>query len=190
MASRRIVSSLIRSSLRPSQSKSSITASTSRLSSQSRASPHAYILNRVTEYATSAAAAAAPPPSQAPPSKKVAGGGGKVTDEHTGKGAVGQICQVIGAVVDVRFEEGLPPILTALEVLDQPNRLVLEVAQHLGEGIVRTIAMDATEGVVRGWRVLNTGSPISVSILYELLATLILTRVHIGNYFRKLIDSI
>jgi F0F1-type ATP synthase beta subunit len=69
---------------------------------------------------------------------------------------------VIGAVVDVRSDEGLPPILTALEVLDNNIRLVLEVAQHLGESMVRTIAMDGTEGLVRGQRVLNTGSPITV----------------------------
>lgn len=69
---------------------------------------------------------------------------------------------MIGAVVDVRFDEGLPPILTALEVLDHSIRLVLEVAQHLGENMVRTIAMDGTEGLVRGRRVLNTGSPITV----------------------------
>lgn len=164
MASRRIVSSLIRSSLRRgSQSNPSIAASASRLASRSRggASPAGYILNRVAEYATSAAAAAAPSPQ--PPAKKESGGGGKITDEFTGKGAIGQVCQVIGAVVDVRFEEGLPPILTALEVLDHSSRLVLEVAQHLGEGVVRTIAMDGTEGVVRGWRVLNTGSPITVN---------------------------
>ncbi|KAJ1377193.1 P-loop containing nucleoside triphosphate hydrolase [Sesbania bispinosa] len=162
MASRRLVSSLIRSSLRRSPSKPSISASTSRLSSQGRASPYGYLLNRVTEYATSAAAASPPPAT--PPAKKEVGGGGKITDEFTGKGAIGQVCQVIGAVVDVRFEEGLPPILTALEVLDHSSRLVLEVAQHLGEGVVRTIAMDATEGVVRGWRVLNTGSPITVPV--------------------------
>uniref|UniRef100_N1QXR0 ATP synthase subunit beta n=1 Tax=Aegilops tauschii TaxID=37682 RepID=N1QXR0_AEGTA len=72
------------------------------------------------------------------------------------------VCQVIGAVVDVRFDEGLPPILTALEVLDNSIRLVLEVAQHLGENVVRTIAMDGTEGLVRGQKVLNTGSPITV----------------------------
>jgi F-type H+-transporting ATPase subunit beta len=161
MASRRIVSSLIRSSLRPSHSKSSITASTSRLSSQSHASPNAYIFNRITQYATAAAKAAGPPAPPPPPNKLP--DSGKITDEYTGKGAICQICQVIGAVVDVRFEEGLPPILTALEVLDHSSRLVLEVAQHLGEGIVRTIAMDATEGCVRGWRVLNTGSPISVN---------------------------
>ncbi|KAL6185747.1 hypothetical protein ACLB2K_041874 [Fragaria x ananassa] len=60
------------------------------------------------------------------------------------------VCQVIGAVVDVRFEEGLPLILTALEVLDNSIWLVLEVSQHLGENMVRTIAMDGTEGLVRG----------------------------------------
>lgn len=161
MASRRLVSSLLRSSLRRSQSKPSIAASASRLSSTNRASPHGFLLNRIAEYATASAAAAAPP--SAPPQKKEVGGGGKITDEFTGKGAIGQVCQVIGAVVDVRFDEGLPPILTALEVLDHSSRLVLEVAQHLGEGVVRTIAMDATEGVVRGWRVLNTGSPITVN---------------------------
>lgn len=162
MASRRLVSSLIRSSLRRTPSKPSITVSTSRLSSQSRASPYGYLLNRANEYATAAAAATHNPP-PLPPTKKDVGARGKITDEFTGKGSIGHVCQVIGAVIDVRFEEGLPPILTALEVLDHSSRLVLEVAQHLGEGIVRTIAMDATEGVVRGWRVLNTGSPISVN---------------------------
>lgn len=116
------------------------------------------MINRAAEYATSSAAAA---DVQTPAPKK--GGGGNITDEFTGKGAIGQVCQVIGAVVDVRFEEGLPPILTALEVLDNSIRLVLEVAQHLGENMVRTIAMDGTEGLVRGQRVLNTGSPITVS---------------------------
>lgn len=89
---------------------------------------------------------------------------GKITDEFTGRGSVGQVCQVIGAVVDVRFDEGLPPILTALEVLDNQIRLVLEVAVHLGENVVRCIAMDGTEGLIRGQRVLNTGSPIRVSL--------------------------
>ena len=96
-------------------------------------------------------------------------------DEFTGKGAVGQVCQVIGAVVDVRFEEGLPPILTALEVMDHSIRLVLEVAQHLGENMVRTIAMDGTEGVVRGQRVLNTGSPITVSFYFDSMNCFFLT---------------
>lgn len=127
-----------------------------------RASPYGHLLSRVSEYATSAAATA--PPAQTPKSDVKKGGGGKITDEFTGKGAIGQVCQVIGAVVDVRFDEGLPPILTALEVVDHSVRLVLEVAQHMGEGVVRTIAMDGTEGLVRGQRVLNTGSPITVPV--------------------------
>lgn len=86
------------------------------------------------------------------------------TDEFTGKGSVGSVAQVIGAVVDVKFETGLPPILTALEVQDHNIRLVLEVAQHLGENTVRTIAMDSTDGLVRGQKVLNTGSPIMVRL--------------------------
>lgn len=86
------------------------------------------------------------------------------TDEFTGKGSVGAIAQVIGAVVDVKFETGLPPILTALEVQDHNIRVVLEVAQHLGESTVRTIAMDSTDGLVRGQKVLNTGAPIMVPV--------------------------
>lgn len=89
----------------------------------------------------------------------------------TGVGSIGAVATVIGAVVDVRFETGLPPILTALEVQDHNIRLVLEVAQHLGEGTVRTIAMDSTDGLVRGQKVLNTGSPIKVSRSYSLAAT-------------------
>ena len=73
------------------------------------------------------------------------------------------LLQVIGAVVDVQFDGELPPILSALEVEESPHRLVLEVAQHLGENTVRTIAMDSTEGLVRGQGVVNTGSPIAVS---------------------------
>ena len=64
--------------------------------------------------------------------------------------AVGKITQVIGAVVDVQFEDHLPAILNALETKNGGNRLVLEVAQHLGENTVRTIAMDTSEGLVRG----------------------------------------
>uniref|UniRef100_A0A182MS88 ATPase F1/V1/A1 complex alpha/beta subunit N-terminal domain-containing protein n=2 Tax=Myzomyia TaxID=59140 RepID=A0A182MS88_9DIPT len=75
-------------------------------------------------------------------------------------GAQGKVVAVIGAVVDVQFDEQLPPILNALEVQGRSARLVLEVAQHLGENTVRTIAMDGTEGLVRGQRVLDTGSPI------------------------------
>ncbi|GAA0299083.1 F0F1 ATP synthase subunit beta [Rhodovulum strictum] len=78
--------------------------------------------------------------------------------------AVGKITQVIGAVVDVQFEAHLPEILNALETDNNGKRLVLEVAQHLGENTVRTIAMDATEGLVRGARVTDTGGPISVPV--------------------------
>ena len=74
----------------------------------------------------------------------------------------GRVTQVIGAVVDVQFDGDLPPILSALEVEGHEIRLVLEVAQHLGENTVRTIAMDTTEGLVRGQSVLSTGSPIQV----------------------------
>src|SRR5450755_4740091 len=78
--------------------------------------------------------------------------------------AVGKITQVIGAVVDVQFEDHLPAILNALETKNQGNRLVLEVAQHLGESTVRTIAMDTSEGLVRGQEVSDTGQPISVPV--------------------------
>src|SRR5713226_5045995 len=76
----------------------------------------------------------------------------------------GHITQVIGAVVDVQFEGELPAILNALETSNQGNRLVLEVAQHLGESTVRTIAMDISEGLVRGQEVTDTGQPISVPV--------------------------
>lgn len=81
--------------------------------------------------------------------------------------------QVIGAVVDVQFEGELPPIMSALEVQDHDIRLVLEVAQHLGENTVRTIAMDATEGLTRGQKVLNTGAPITVPVGRETLGRII-----------------
>ncbi|MEM1150079.1 MAG: F0F1 ATP synthase subunit beta [Pseudomonadota bacterium] len=76
----------------------------------------------------------------------------------------GQISQVIGAVVDVEFDGHLPAILNALETKNGENRLVLEVAQHLGENTVRTIAMDSTEGLVRGQGVTDTGGPIQVPV--------------------------
>jgi F-type H+-transporting ATPase subunit beta len=76
----------------------------------------------------------------------------------------GHITQVIGAVVDVQFEGSLPEILNALETKNQGQRLVLEVAQHLGESTVRTIAMDSTEGLVRGQKVADTGKPIAVPV--------------------------
>jgi F-type H+-transporting ATPase subunit beta len=78
--------------------------------------------------------------------------------------AVGKITQVIGAVVDVKFEDQLPEILNALNTENNGKKLVLEVAQHLGENTVRTIAMDATEGLVRGAVVTDTGAPISVPV--------------------------
>jgi len=78
--------------------------------------------------------------------------------------SIGKVTQVMGAVVDVRFEADLPHILNALETENQGKRLVLEVAQHLGENTVRTIAMDATEGLVRGQQVRDTGAPISVPV--------------------------
>jgi hypothetical protein len=72
--------------------------------------------------------------------------------------AVGKITQVIGAVVDVQFQDHLPAILNALETTNGGKRLVLEVAQHLGESTVRTVAMDASEGLVRGQDVTDTVS--------------------------------
>ena len=78
--------------------------------------------------------------------------------------STGKIAQVIGAVVDVAFDGELPAILTALETDNNGNRLVLEVAQHLGEGTVRTIAMDATEGLTRGQPVRSTGAQITVPV--------------------------
>ncbi|PXA92031.1 F0F1 ATP synthase subunit beta [Nostoc sp. 3335mG] len=77
---------------------------------------------------------------------------------------VGRISQVIGAVVDVSFDGALPAILSALETDNNGNRLVLEVAQHLGENTVRTIAMDATDGLTRGQTVTDTGSQIRVPV--------------------------
>src|SRR6202165_705942 len=80
------------------------------------------------------------------------------------KGAKRQVRQVMGAVVDVQFGEDLPEILNALETDNHGNRLVLEVAQHLGENTVRTVAMDSTEGLVRGQEVVDTGEPIAVPV--------------------------
>ncbi|MAH74562.1 MAG: F0F1 ATP synthase subunit beta [Candidatus Pelagibacter sp. TMED197] len=85
----------------------------------------------------------------------------------------GKITQIIGAVVDVNFETDLPEIYTALEANNSGNRLILEVAQHLGENDVRTIAMDATEGLKRGDAVINTGAPISVPVGPETLGRII-----------------
>ena len=78
--------------------------------------------------------------------------------------AKGRVTQVIGAVVDVQFDDHLPEILNALNTDNNGKTLVLEVAQHLGENTVRTIAMDATEGLVRGQEVVDTAGPISVPV--------------------------
>ena len=86
---------------------------------------------------------------------------------------VGKITQVMGPVVDVQFAGDLPPILNALETMNGDKRLVLEVGQHLGESVVRTIAMDATEGLVRGQEVTDTGAPITVPVGPEMLGRII-----------------
>merc|ERR1711976_377021 len=85
----------------------------------------------------------------------------------------GRIVAVIGAVVDVQFDEGLPLILNALEVQNRSPRLILEVAQHLGENTVRTIAMDGTEGLVRGQECVDTGNPIRIPVGPETLGRII-----------------
>ncbi|KAM9902777.1 hypothetical protein OXX79_003770, partial [Metschnikowia pulcherrima] len=88
----------------------------------------------------------------------------------TAAAANGKVRAVIGAVVDVQFEEGnLPAIFNALTLKNGDQKLVLEVAQHLGENTVRTIAMDGTEGLVRGASVTDTGAPISVPVGRETL---------------------
>ncbi|CDJ32122.1 ATP synthase beta chain, putative [Eimeria mitis] len=125
-----------------------------------------------------AAAAAAAAPSAAAAAAKSSGAGGApaaaaAAAAAAAGGATGRISQVIGAVVDVEFDGPLPPILNSLEVVlqqqqqqqeQQQERLVLEVAQHLGENVVRTIAMDGTDGLVRGQLVRDTGNPIQVPV--------------------------
>jgi len=110
-------------------------------------------------------------PKKAPAKKPAA----KKTTAKAAKAAQagGKIAQVIGAVVDVQFDGDLPPILNALECDNNGNRLVLEVAQHLGENTVRTIAMDGTEGLVRGLAVADTGEPIKVPVGEEMLGRII-----------------
>ncbi|VVA33057.1 PREDICTED: ATP synthase [Prunus dulcis] len=126
MSSRKLLSTLIRTSLRRTVATTKTAVPRSPLTRST-----GYLLSRVAHYSTSSAVAPSAPPKPATQSVS-----GKITDEFTGKGAIGKVCQVIGAVVDVRFDDGLPPILTALEVLDNSIRLVLEVAQHLGENMV------------------------------------------------------
>ena len=89
------------------------------------------------------------------------------------KNIFGTVTQIMGAVVDVRFEGDLPNILNALEIDHQGRRLVLEVAQHLGESTVRTIAMDTTDGLVRGQKVVDSGGPITVPVGPETLGRII-----------------
>ena len=89
------------------------------------------------------------------------------------KNTVGTVTQVMGAVVDVQFEGDLPAILNALNVDNQGQKVVLEVAQHLGESTVRTVAMDITDGLVRGQEVVDTGGPITVPVGPETLGRII-----------------
>merc|ERR1719446_1781530 len=97
----------------------------------------------------------------------------RLASKRTFAAANGKISSVIGAVVDVQFEGNLPPILNSLEVQGTQERLVLEVAQHLGGNNVRTIALDSTEGLVRGQDVVDTNSPIKVPVGPETLGRII-----------------
>ena len=87
--------------------------------------------------------------------------------------ATGKVTQIIGAVVDVQFDEHLPAILNALETVNNDKRLVLEVSQHLGESTVRCIAMDGTEGLVRGAPVTDLGGPITMPVGTETLGRIL-----------------
>ena len=100
----------------------------------------------------------------AKPRTKKAAASAEPRRPRTTSNLVGRVAQVIGAVVDVAFDGELPPILAALETDNNGNRLVLEVAQHLGENVVRTIAMDSTDGLTRGQAVTATGSQIRVPV--------------------------
>jgi F-type H+-transporting ATPase subunit beta len=119
--------------------------------------------------ARAATAAKTTAPAKAPARKPAATKAATTKSAAVSGAPMGKISQVIGAVVDVTFEGHLPAILNALEVENNGNRLVLEVAQHLGENAVRTIAMDTTEGLVRGTPVSDTGEPISVPVGDETL---------------------
>ena len=98
-----------------------------------------------------------------------------MSTEQINNHATGHIHQVLGAVVDVKFEDenDLPDILTALECQNNGKRLVLEVEQHLGGCVVRCIALDSTDGLVRGMEVINTGEPIKVPVGPELLGRIV-----------------
>ncbi|CAH2073477.1 unnamed protein product [Thlaspi arvense] len=187
MASRRVLSSLLRSSSGRSAAK--FGSRNTRLSSPSPArcaAPFGDLLGRVAEYSTSS------PASSAAPSSSPAQDEAKKTYDYGGKGAIGKVCQVIGAIVDVRFEdqEGLPPIMTSLEVQDHPTRLVLEVSHHLGQNVVRTIAMDGTEGLVRGRRVLNTGAPITILLSEWLIRNQRVIRSHVAITRSRSVNSL
>jgi F-type H+-transporting ATPase subunit beta len=119
--------------------------------------------------ATTKAPAAKKPAAKKAPAKSAAAKAPAAAKKAAPAGSVGKVRQVIGAVVDVAFEDHLPAILNALETENQGQRLVLEVAQHLGENTVRTIAMDSTEGLVRGQEVRDTGQPIAVPVGPEML---------------------
>ncbi len=97
----------------------------------------------------------------------------KTSAKTKAKGETGRVVEVKGPVVDVQFDDHLPEILNALETENQGKRLVLEVSQHLGEHTVRAIAMDATEGLVRGQEVTDTGAPISVPVGDETLGRIL-----------------
>ena len=121
-----------------------------------------------TTKATAAKAPAKKAPAKQPAASKTAAAK-TATASKSASAGTGKVTQVIGAVVDVQFTGELPEILNALETDNNGNRLVLEVAQHLGENTVRTIAMDSTEGLVRGQPVADTGSPIEVPVGDETL---------------------
>ena len=89
------------------------------------------------------------------------------------RNSIGTITQVIGPVVDVHFDGELPSILNALHVERGTNKLVLEVAQQLGENVVRTIAMDTTDGLVRGTQAVDTGEPIMMPVGPETLGRIL-----------------
>lgn len=99
----------------------------------------------------------------------------KIEKAEQNSGQLGYVSQVMGAVVDVKFDnvDELPSILNALECDNHGRKLVLEVEQHLGEGVVRTIAMDSTDGLVRGLEVINTGRPIEVPVGPQMLGRII-----------------
>jgi F-type H+-transporting ATPase subunit beta len=96
-----------------------------------------------------------------------------MAETETARNTTGRITQVLGAVVDVRFDGELPAILNALHAENRGAKLVLEVAQHLGENTVRTVAMDTTDGLVRGQKVTDTGGPITVPVGPETLGRIV-----------------